>query len=218
MTYATVNCFLLLDFFPLFYILTCFSMFTFSPQSSITSTSSSFSTPSFLQCWGCMVWVPSVYTSHALFLTTHPNQLGFPLAVTMIVVGLISIFLNYDADRQRELARNTDGACTIWGQIPELIRATYHTSEGRERQSLLLVSGWWGVARHFHYVPELLAALFWTLPALFTSAVPYFYFFFLLILLTHRASRDDKRCAEKYGKYWKHYCQRVPYKILPFVF
>lgn len=25
----------------------------------------------------------------------------------------------------------------------------------------------WGLSRHFHYVPEILAAFFWTLPALF---------------------------------------------------
>jgi hypothetical protein len=25
----------------------------------------------------------------------------------------------------------------------------------------------WGLSRHFHYVPEILAAFFWTVPALF---------------------------------------------------
>lgn len=170
------------------------------------------------QCWGCMVWVPSVYTSHALYLTTHPNHLRLPLAIAIFSLGVVSIFLNYDADRQRELTRNTNGDCKIWGKTPVMIRATYHTSEGKERKSLLLVSGWWGVSRHFHYIPELLAAFFWTLPALFTSPVPYFYFGFLVILLTHRAWRDDKRCAEKYGKYWSQYCQKVPYKIIPFLF
>jgi 7-dehydrocholesterol reductase len=35
----------------------------------------------FYICWGCMVWVPSVYTCHTLFLTNHPYQLGLPLTV-----------------------------------------------------------------------------------------------------------------------------------------
>ena len=67
-------------------------------------------------------------------------------------------------------------------------------------------------------MPELLAALAWSIPALFISIVPYFYFIFLTLLLIHRAVRDDKRCAEKYGKFWKVYCEKVPYKILPLVF
>ena len=30
----------------------------------------------FCICWGCMVWVPAVYTSPTLFLVNHPNHLG----------------------------------------------------------------------------------------------------------------------------------------------
>lgn len=170
------------------------------------------------QCWGCLVWVPSVYTSSTLYLTAHPIQLGLPLAVAIFTIGTIGIFLNYAADAQREMVRNTNGNCVVWGSKPEVIHATYYTEDGEEKKSLLLVSGWWGVSRHFHYIPELLAALFWSLPALSTSIVPYFYFIFLCILLTNRAIRDDRRCAEKYGKYWKMYCEKVPYKILPFIY
>ncbi|KAK8989386.1 hypothetical protein V6N11_063815 [Hibiscus sabdariffa] len=36
----------------------------------------------------------------------------------------------------------------------------------------------WGLARHFHYVPEILAAFFWTVPALFNHFLPYFYVVF----------------------------------------
>ncbi len=172
----------------------------------------------YTQCWGCLVWVPSIYTSHTLYLTSHPNHLGLPLAATIFTIGVIAIFLNYAADAQREETRNTNGECTIWGRKPEVIRATYRTKEGEEKKSLLLVSGWWGVSRHFHYVPELLAALCWTLPALFTSVIPYCYVIFLFVLLSNRAVRDDRRCAEKYGKYWQLYCEKVPYKILPFIF
>ena len=171
-----------------------------------------------MQCWGCFVWLPSIYTSHTLYLTNHPNNLGLPLAAIIFTIGALSIYLNYNADWQREKTRNTNGNCTIWGKKPEVIHATYHTTEGEEKNSLLLVSGWWGVSRHFHYIPELLAALCWTLPALFLSPTPYFYFIFLLLLLTHRAIRDDKRCAEKYGKFWDLYCSKVPCKILPFIF
>lgn len=128
------------------------------------------------------------------------------------------IYINYDADRQRECVRSTAGQCTIWGNKPRLIRTKYHTQSGEEKESLLLVSGWWGVARHFHYIPEIAAAFLWSVPALFDSFVPYFYVFMLVILLTHRSVRDDKRCQEKYKQYWKLYCDKVPYKIVPYIF
>jgi len=41
---------------------------------------------------------------------------------------------------------------------------------------------------------------------------------FLTILLFDRATRDDKRCRKKYGKYWEEYCRRVPWKIVPGVY
>ena len=162
--------------------------------------------------------MPSIYTSHALYLAHHPNHLGLPLASLILLVGVASVYVNYNADSHKEHVRNNNGECTIWGRRPELIRATYLTSEGVEKTSLLLVSGWWGVSRHFHYIPELTAAFCWTLPALFHNPLPYFYFLFLLILLMQRSVRDDRRCQEKYGRYWDEYRKRVPYKIVPYLF
>uniref|UniRef100_A0A453GMV0 7-dehydrocholesterol reductase n=1 Tax=Aegilops tauschii subsp. strangulata TaxID=200361 RepID=A0A453GMV0_AEGTS len=76
----------------------------------------------------------------------------------------------------------------------------------------------WGFSRHFHYVPEILAAFFWTVPALFNHFMPYFYVIHLTILLLDRAKRDDDRCSTKYGKYWKMYCNRVPYRVVPGIY
>ncbi|CAJ2656548.1 unnamed protein product [Trifolium pratense] len=61
-------------------------------------------------------------------------------------------------------------------------------------------------------------AFFWTVPALFNHFLPYFYVIFLTILLFDRAKRDDDRCRTKYGKYWKLYCDRVPYRIIPGIY
>ncbi|CAA6671151.1 unnamed protein product [Spirodela intermedia] len=149
----------------------------------------------FYICWGCLVWVPSVYTSPGMYLVNHPVNLG--LSVTCSVDprrGLLCIYINYDCDWQRQHFRKTNGRCSIWGKTP------------------------WGLARHFHYVPEILASFFWTAPALFSHCLPYFYVVYLTILLTDRAKRDDDRCSTKYGKYWKMYCQRVPYRIVPGVY
>lgn len=54
-------------------------------------------------CWGCLNWVPSLYASQPLFLTSHPYQLSTPAAVATFVVGLACIYINWDSDRQRQV-------------------------------------------------------------------------------------------------------------------
>jgi 7-dehydrocholesterol reductase len=169
----------------------------------------------FYICWGCLVWVPSVYTSSTLYLVHHPNHLGAPIALAIFVLGVLAVFINYFADEQRQRVRATNGQTTVWGKKPEIIVGHYVTERGEAKESLLLASGFWGLARHFHYVPEISAAFFWSLPALFSNVLPYFYVVFLTVLLSDRAMRDDNRCAAKYGKDWEAYRKKVPYKILP---
>jgi 7-dehydrocholesterol reductase len=166
-------------------------------------------------CWGCLVWVPGIYTSATLYLVNHPNHLGWPLASAIFVVGAVCILINYWADWQRQNVRALRGKCTVWGRKPTLIEACYMTETGEAKKSLLLTCGWWGIARHFHYVPEILGSFFWSVPALFVDFLPYFYVVYLTILLADRAFRDEKRCSDKYGDDWKVYCEHVPYKILP---
>lgn len=169
-------------------------------------------------CWGVMAWVPAVYTLTAQYLVLRPNDLPWPLAAGIFVLGVAAICVNYAADAQRQRVRATHGATTVWGRPPELIRAPYVTADGAQHENLLLASGWWGVARHFHYVPEVTLALAWSLPAGFTHFLPWFYVVYLAILLADRATRDDRRCRRKYGAAWEEYCRRVPWKIIPGVY
>lgn len=172
----------------------------------------------FMICWGCLVWVPSIYASPTLYLVNHPIHLGNTLAAAIFLAGASSIIINFLADRQRQTVRAKNGACLVWRKKPLLIEATYQTQLGETKQSLLLASGWWGISRHFHYIPELAGAFFWSMPALFSNFFPYFYVVFLSILLFDRAFRHDKRCADKYGEYWDKYCEKVPYKIIPYLY
>lgn len=169
----------------------------------------------FYICWGCLVWVPAIYTSPVLFMVKHPVGLPLWAAALIFTAGLASIFVNYWADRQRQVVRATHGVTTIWGQAPVLIHAKYTTETGEEKENLLLASGFWGISSHFHYVPELMAAFFWSCATGFDYLMPFFYFLFLCILLTHRAFRDEAKCSKKYGPYWLEYRKLVPYKIIP---
>lgn len=169
-------------------------------------------------CWGCLVWVPSIYASPALYLVNHPNHLGWPIAGAIFAVGAIAIIVNYLADRQRQRFRSTEGNCLVWNRKPTAIIAKYTTHKGDTKYNLLLASGWWGIGRHFHYVPEIMAALCWTLPALFQNFLPYFYLTFLTLLLINRSFRQEQRCQEKYGASWNAYCEIVPFKMVPYVY
>ena len=173
----------------------------------------------FYICWGCLCFIPGCYASVSMYLVNQPVHLGLFLSIVISVLGTFSIAVNYLADRQKQVVRGTNGDCLIWGKKPEVIRAKYYCEGEREpRESLLLVSGYWGIARHFHYIPELALAFFWSLPGLFNNVMVYVYFIWLCILLTHRTYRDDVKCGVKYQKYWKEYCKRVPYKMIPGIF
>lgn len=172
----------------------------------------------YMICWGCLVWVPSIYTSPGLYLVHNQPHMSVTVAWAVFIVGAASVLINYWADYQRQHVRLTQGKCTIWGRPPRMVSASYISHDGKPKSSLLLTSGWWGLSRHFHYLPELLGTFCWTVPALFENVLPYFYFVFLTVLLMHRLFRHEERCATKYGTYWNQYCKLVPYKLIPFVF
>lgn len=136
----------------------------------------------------------------------------------MLVIGLISVACNYWADFQRQMFRATNGQKPIWGHLPRIISAPYTTGDGKSRKSILLASGWWGVARHINYLFEILLALSWSLPSAFHAFLPYIYVSFLTILLIDRAYRDELRCSSKYGPAFDEYCRIVPWKIVPGVY
>ena len=172
----------------------------------------------FYICWGCLVFISGFYTSPVLYMVNQPVHLGWFWSTIILMLGTISTGINYHADLQKQKVRETDGKCLIWGKKPVVIRAKYTLDNGDKRESLLLVSGWWGVARHFHYIPELCLAFFWAVPALFYNVMPYTYFIFLIFLLIHRTFRDEHKCSNKYRGYWKKYCEMVPYRMIPYVF
>jgi len=160
--------------------------------------------------------MPCVYTSQTLYLVTHPNNLGVPLVTALIIAGVWSIYINYEADHQKQVVRQ-DAQCKIWRNDVQVIKTNYKV-QGSKVETVLLLSGWWGVSRHFHYLPEILAALCWSLPVLFNTLLPYFYVMYLVALMVNRMRRLDKRCHKRYGSDWEEYCKRVPYKIIPGVF
>jgi 7-dehydrocholesterol reductase len=175
--------------------------------------------------WGCLAYVPAVYTLHTRYLVLHPSGMSIPVASLIFVISLAGVVLNYAADRERDVFRATNGKALVWGKKPQFITAQYtvedtKTGEKTQRTSLLLASGFWGVARHFQYLFELTAAWSWCMLSnpLRNGMLPLYYAAFLTYLLVDRANRDSLKCHKKYGKYYEEYCRLVPYKILPGVY
>jgi protein-S-isoprenylcysteine O-methyltransferase Ste14 len=87
-----------------------------------------------------------------------------------------------------------------------------------EKGSKLLITGWWGIARHINYFGDLIMALAWCMTAGTQDIIPYFYVIYFTILLIHRDLRDDHNCHNKYGRDWDRYKKIVPYRIFPYLY
>lgn len=160
----------------------------------------------FYICWGCLSAVPMLYW---LPLVYHHNATFADDSIICALLGFFGIvfqLLLYDVDSQKHHFRHTDGY-EIWGSPCKFL---VHTSGSR-----LLYSGWWGIARHSHYLFEVLSALCWCAPV---GGYAYIYPAYLSVLLVHRCFRDEERCSAKYQETWNEYCKIVPYRIVPYIF
>ena len=76
-------------------------------------------------CWGCLNWVPAIYTSPALALVTPAQPLGTPLAAATLLAGAASVLINYDSDRQRQVWPQwaTTSSGLAWARVVEILLA-----------------------------------------------------------------------------------------------
>ncbi|XP_045154104.1 delta(14)-sterol reductase LBR [Echinops telfairi] len=162
----------------------------------------------FMLAFGDLVWVPFIYSFQAFYLVSHPNEVSWPVASVIVALKLCGYVIFRCANSQKNAFRKNP-------KDPRLAHLkTIHTSTGKD----LLVSGWWGFVRHPNYLGDLIMALAWSLPCGFNHILPYFYVIYFTMLLIHREARDEHHCKKKYGVAWEKYCQRVPYRILPYVY
>lgn len=174
--------------------------------------------------WGVMCWVPGFYTLSSIYLADRLIDLSSFQAIGYLSLGLFSIYVNYEVDYQKILAR-TNPESQIWGKSIKTLKMDY-LEHGQITNTVFCLSGWWGVSRHFHYIPELLACLSWALPcgfnlnriSEFETWLPYAYFIYLSILLFHRIYRDEEKCERKYGNRYNEYKKYVPYRLIPYFF
>ncbi|KAG4426243.1 Delta(14)-sterol reductase [Cadophora malorum] len=108
----------------------------------------------FMLSFGDLVWVPFVYSLQARYLATYPLSLG-PLG-TAGVLGVVStgfyIFRSANNEKNRFRTDPND---------PRVAHLKYIETKSGSR---LLISGWWGMARHINYFGDWFQSWAYCLP------------------------------------------------------
>ncbi|KAK8251848.1 7-dehydrosterol-delta 7-reductase [Phyllosticta capitalensis] len=169
----------------------------------------------FYLAWGSAVWLPTMYTLQTQYLARNPVQLHPAVAAAILLMGIGGYALFRSVNNQKYLVRRTNGDCKIWGKPAKYMRASYITGDGKTHESILLMSGWWGVSRHFNYVGDLMLSYAMCAVCGTRDIIPWTYAFFMTAILVHRCLRDEKRLETKYGEQWTKYCAQVRWRLIP---
>ncbi|MBM4359078.1 MAG: DUF1295 domain-containing protein [Deltaproteobacteria bacterium] len=161
--------------------------------------------------WGCIAFYPYFY---AVGLWSAAGAPSPGRGTAWLIVGGALFFAGWLLSRGANLQKfwfKTEPSRKAFGWIaPEVV------SDG-ERS--LLVSGFWGLSRHVNYLGEVLMATGLALSLGRPSDPwPWLYPLYYVLLLVPRERDDERRCAAKYGPLWRRYTERVPYRIVPFVY
>ncbi|KAI1314805.1 erg24, C-14 sterol reductase [Mortierella claussenii] len=163
----------------------------------------------FMLANGLLTWLPMNYSLQARFLAAYPVDMSLAHTILVIATQCIGYYIFRGANGQKDRFRRYGVA------DPRNKGLRYmETASG----SKLLISGWWGTARHINYFGDWLMALAWSLPCGFGSPLPYFYPIYFAVLLLHRELRDEEKCHKKYGKDWEKYCSIVRWRIIPYIY
>lgn len=109
----------------------------------------------FMLAFGDLVWLPFIYSLQTRYLSIHPVQLGPLRTLAILSVNLAGYWIFRSANTQKHVFR-THG--------PDDPRVEHLHSIPTANGSPLLVSGWWGYARHINYLGDWIMSWAWCLP------------------------------------------------------
>lgn len=160
--------------------------------------------------WGCIAFYPYFY---AIPLWSTVNLPSPEQPLWCLTLSVLVFFSGWSLSRGANLQKyffKKNPTQTFLGIAPETI------TDGKRT---LLVNGFWGLSRHINYLGEILMAIGLVLSVGQLLMVgPWLYPLYYVVLLFPRQIDDDNRCALKYGELWKIYLQRVPYRIIPYIY
>ncbi|KAG5948716.1 Delta(14)-sterol reductase [Claviceps pazoutovae] len=104
--------------------------------------------------FGDLVWVPFIYSMQTRYLSVHPVSLG-PLGLAG-AIGLIALgfYIFRSANSQKNTFRTN----------PEDAQVAHLKYIETKTGSKLLITGWWGIARHINYLGDWIQSWAYSLP------------------------------------------------------
>lgn len=160
--------------------------------------------------WGCIAFYPFFY---AIPLWATVNLAPIHLSTYALIAFGLVFFTGWSFSRGANLQKynfKKDPSKKFLGIQPELLA---------DGNNVLLVNGFWGVSRHVNYLGEILMAVGIVLCTGHAwSFYPWLYPLYYVALLFPRQQADNLRCSQKYGPLWDEYTQRVPYRIIPYIY
>lgn len=162
----------------------------------------------FMLVFGDLVWVPFTYSLQCRYILENNVDISLAMTVFIVIVQATGYYVFRQSNGQKNTFRTN----------PKDPSVRHLKSLKTKRGTNLLISGWWGIARHINYFGDWLMAWAWCLPCGFDHVAPYFYVAYFGVLLVHRDLRDGEQCELKYGNDWKRYCEIVRFRIIPYVY
>jgi protein-S-isoprenylcysteine O-methyltransferase Ste14 len=160
--------------------------------------------------WGCFTFYPFFYCVGLWSVARRPNPRVPMWLLTIAVLVFVSGWLLSRGANLQKFFFKTRPKRTFLGFVPQTITDGKYT---------LLCSGFWKVSRHINYLGEIGMATGIALAlGRLSDPFPWLYPLYYVALLLPRERDDDKRCAAKYGPLWDEYKQRVPSRIIPFIY
>lgn len=115
----------------------------------------------FMLAFGDLVWVPFTYSIQARYLATYPVELGLKGIVGVFAVQAIGYYIFRSVNNEKNRFRTDPND-------PRVKHLKYiETAAG----SKLLVSGWWGTARHINYLGDWFMSWSYVLPTALSGYV-----------------------------------------------
>ncbi|MCJ1478270.1 erg24, C-14 sterol reductase [Lambiella insularis] len=108
----------------------------------------------FMLAFGDLAWLPFIYSMQARYLAVYPVHMGIYGILGVLTVQLSGYYIFRGANNEKNRFRtNPDD--------PKVAHLKYlETASG----SKLLISGWWGTARHINYLGDWIMAWTYCLP------------------------------------------------------
>nr|XP_006815794.1 PREDICTED: lamin-B receptor-like [Saccoglossus kowalevskii] len=158
--------------------------------------------------FGCLTVMPFFMSFPTWYLIQYSPELSKLAVAGIVVFQLVGMVVYRGSNSQKwEFRRNPYN--------PKLAHLeSIRTNAGTR----LLVSGWWGCVRHPNYLGDILLTIGFVLPCGCAHFLPWILPVTCIVEQVVREIRDSEKCRKKYGSSWNEYCEKVKYRLVPYIY